>query len=68
MNEHDKIHSKCTGCNHVAGDICCVYLIPSAKWRAGNCPMCTTVVRGKATDAQKKRVGQQKQKSKTNEY
>lgn len=68
MNEHDKIDPKCAGCNYVAGDICRVYLSPSAKWRnyamGINCPMCTTVVRGKTTDAQKKRIGQQKGKKK----
>ena len=64
MNEHDKIDPKCAGCNYVIDNICRVYLSPSAKWRNHdrgiNCPMCTTVVRGKATTSVKQRIGQQK--------
>lgn len=68
MNEHDKIIDKCAGCNYVVGGVCSVYLSPSVKWRnyarGINCPMCTTVVRGKATAKGKQRIGQQKQKKK----
>ena len=65
-NEHDKIDLKCAECNYVVGDICRVFLSPSAKWRnyarGINCPMCTTVVRGKTSTI--KRVGQPKGKKK----
>ena len=63
LNEHDKIDPKCAECNYVDNGICRVYLSPSAKWRNHgrgiNCPMCTTVVRGK-TATVKSRIGQQK--------
>ena len=34
---------KCGGCKHVKGDYCDAYTFPGAKWRAGNCPLCSTV-------------------------
>jgi len=63
MNDHEKVIEKCAGCNYVSGDCCRVYLSPAAKWRAGNCVMCTTLARGKDSSHQKKqRIGQQKSK------
>jgi len=61
-NKHAGIIDKCAGCGHISRGVCMVYLDPAAKWRAGNCVMCTTVVRGKTSTI--KRVGQPKGKKK----
>ena len=68
MSEHGPLVSECAECAHIAGDMCSIYLDPVAKWRNKskgiNCPMCTTVVRGKATAEGKQRIRPQKQKKK----
>ena len=69
MVKHAKIVEHCGGCSHIVMGACSIYLDPAAKWRNKNkginCPMCTTVVRGKVSAKQgKQRIGQQKQKKK----
>ena len=41
MDGKQPIIDKCEGCQHVENGYCTSYLYPSAKWRAGNCPMAT---------------------------
>jgi hypothetical protein len=61
---------QCKGCNKVWGgapvigdNLCEQYARPYAKWhKAGGCEGATHVTRQAATEAPKKRVGQQKQK------
>jgi len=45
----EPIVAQCDGCGkrvlEPAQYVCQVYSIPSAKWKNGNCPMCTCVKR-----------------------
>jgi len=49
----EKIVEQCQGCAKVNGDFCTVYTFPAAKWRSGNCPVCTTLVTEERKDKKK---------------
>lgn len=63
------IIEKCIGCQKIIKEIiegeekeCCkMYLYPDVKWKFSDCPAATHIEK-KKEEAQKKRVGQQKQK------
>ena len=61
LKDRTKVIEKCEGCNHIIDyDYCESYLHPNMKWRLGNCPAATHIV--KEFEQTKKRIGQQKQK------
>ena len=53
-------------CSRSNGETCSSYAFPSAKWRAGDCPMADEILRTQIEDDTKGkvRVGQQKQSKK----
>ncbi|MDL2226032.1 PxxKW family cysteine-rich protein [Deltaproteobacteria bacterium OttesenSCG-928-M10] len=57
---------QCDGCDRVlsenGGKLCSAFAFPDTKWRLGPCSMATHVKTEAASAAEKKRVGQQKQK------
>ena len=67
--DHLPVHEKCAECDHVTEDgICDAYINPSIFWRFGRqCTLSTSKpdVTSKQNSG-KVRVGQQKQKKKTN--
>lgn len=55
----------CIGCDHILpGSKCAIWLSPSAKMAKGNCGRATHIQTARQIEAEKKRVGQQKQKKK----
>ena len=56
----EPIIEKCEGCAYIKDGHCVPYIFPAAKWRSGSCPLATHLEKSKVTEAQKKRVGQQK--------
>jgi hypothetical protein len=43
---HEEIIEQCQGCQNVdTFRTCRIYLVPSVKWNAGNCPMASHVVK-----------------------
>ena len=63
----EKVHDKCIGCKKVDSDqFCMVYIKPSIWWdKRGGCPVATHASKAIEAAAEKKRIGQQKQKKKT---
>ncbi|MDR1872892.1 MAG: PxxKW family cysteine-rich protein [Deltaproteobacteria bacterium] len=66
--KRNPIDEKCQGCDRVqdlSGTQCCsAYPVPSVHWRLGNCNLATHIKVEVKADANKVRVGQQKQKKK----
>jgi len=63
MNASRYIVDGCVGCERVDNSICNAYLNPGAWFRNGkHCPMANHIKSPDAVAAEKKRVGQQKQK------
>jgi hypothetical protein len=61
-----KIVEQCEGCNKVENGYCRAYINPENKWKYGReCPLASHLEKKKLEYA-KTRVGQQKQKKKTN--
>jgi hypothetical protein len=60
------IGPECVGCNKVNSRMeCIVYLDPIGKFRLGrSCPLASHIKTGEQIAAEKKRIGQQKQKKK----
>lgn len=60
-----KIVDKCVGCSRVDNGYCSVYVNPEAKWRVNGpdaiCPMASHVQK-EVPEAEKVRIGQQKQR------
>lgn len=64
LDLNEIIVPKCVGCNKVRNDYTCVaYLNPEAWFRNGkHCPLASHIKSPEQMAAEKKRVGQQKQK------
>ena len=60
--QKNPIVKQCHGCENIEGEFCRTWASPAAKWRVGVCPSATHVKPEVKAQAQKVRVGQQKQK------
>jgi hypothetical protein len=63
LPQKNPIIEKCIGCNRVTKEndkeVCKTFPFPESKWRTGDCPMASHIV--KEVVKEKQRVGQQKQ-------